>query len=166
MSERIQKAHDIIRRYSYWSAGFGLIPVPVVDLAVITGTQIKMVRALSGVYGREFSEDVVRASIGALVGAAVPVAVGAGTVSALKSVPVIGQIAGTLALPVLAMASTVAVGRVFLQHFEAGGTLLDFDPAKMKAYFEAEFERAKAGAPAEATSVESAQPAEEAKTAA
>ena len=143
MSERIEKANALVRRYSYWSAGFGLIPVPVVDLAAITGTQIKMVHALSSLYGREFSEDRVRAAIGALVGAAVPVAVGAGTVSALKTVPVLGQIAGTLALPALALASTVAVGRVFVQHFEAGGTLLDFDPEKMKAYFEAEFLKAK-----------------------
>jgi uncharacterized protein (DUF697 family) len=150
MSERIEKANALIRRYSYWSAGFGLIPLPVVDLAAITGTQIKMVHALSALYEREFSEDRVRAAIGALVGAAVPIAVGAGTVSALKFVPMLGQIAGTLALPALAMASTVAVGRVFVQHFEAGGTLLDFDPEKMKSYFEAEFNKAKAGPNAEA----------------
>jgi uncharacterized protein (DUF697 family) len=151
MSERIEKANGIIRRYSYWSAGFGLIPIPVVDLAAITGTQIKMVHALSQLYGREFTEDRVRAAIGALVGATVPVAVGAGTVSALKTVPMLGQIAGTLALPALALASTIAVGRVFVQHFEAGGTLLDFDPEKMKSYFENEFKRAKDGAAAESS---------------
>lgn len=149
MSERIDKANALIRRYSYWSAGFGLIPVPVIDLAAITGTQIKMVHALSALYGREFSEDRVRAALGALVGAAVPVAVGAGTVSALKTVPVLGQIAGTLALPALALASTIAVGRVFVQHFEAGGTLLDFDPEKMRAYFEAELKKAKEDSGAE-----------------
>jgi uncharacterized protein (DUF697 family) len=154
MSERIEKANGIIRRYSYWSAGFGLIPIPVVDLAAITGTQVKMVYDLSKLYDREFSEDRVRAAIGALVGAAVPIAVGAGTVSALKTVPMLGQIAGTLALPALALASTVAVGRVFVQHFEAGGTLLDFDPEKMKSYFEAEFKKAKDGAQEEAPSSE------------
>ncbi len=74
---------------------------------------------------------------------------GAGPISALKTVPVIGQIAGTILLPALALASTVAVGRVFLQHFEAGGTLLDFDPEKMKSYFEAEFNKARAGSAAE-----------------
>lgn len=145
MSERLEKANALVRRYSYWSAGFGLIPIPVVDLAAITGTQVKMVHGLSQIYGREFSEDAVRAAIGALVGAAVPVAVGAGAVSALKTVPMLGQIAGTLALPALALAATVAVGRVFVQHFEAGGTLLDFDPEKMRAYFEAEFKKAKDG---------------------
>jgi uncharacterized protein (DUF697 family) len=149
LSERIEKANAIIKRYSYWSAGFGLIPVPIVDIAVITGTQIKMVSALAKLYDKEFKEEMVRASIGALVGGTLPVAIGGGTVSALKTVPVLGQIAGTLLLPALALASTVAVGRVFLQHFEAGGTLLDFDPEKMKSYFEAEFNKAKAGADSE-----------------
>jgi uncharacterized protein (DUF697 family) len=149
MSERTEKANAVIRRYSYWSAGFGLIPLPVVDVAVITGTQIKMVRELSKLYEREFSEDVVRAAVGSLLGAAVPVAVGSGAVSALKTVPVLGQIAGTLLLPALALASTVAVGRVFVQHFEAGGTLLDFDPEKMRAFFEAEFNKAKSGSAAD-----------------
>ncbi len=149
MSERIEKANAIIKRYSYWSAGFGLIPVPIVDVAVITGTQIKMVSALAKLYDKEFKEEMVRASIGALVGGTLPVAIGSGTVSALKTVPVLGQIAGTLLLPALALAATVAVGRVFLQHFEAGGTLLDFDPEKMKSYFEAEFNKAKAGADSE-----------------
>jgi hypothetical protein len=58
-------------------------------------------------------------------------------------------------LPALALASTVAVGRVFLQHFEAGGTLLDFDPEKMKSYFEAEFNKARTGAAAEMNAGES-----------
>jgi uncharacterized protein (DUF697 family) len=149
LSERIEKANAIIKRYSYWSAGFGLIPVPIVDVAVITGTQIKMVSALAKLYDKEFKEEMVRASIGALVGGTLPVAIGSGTISALKTVPVLGQIAGTLLLPALALAATVAVGRVFLQHFEAGGTLLDFDPEKMKSYFEAEFNKAKAGADSE-----------------
>jgi uncharacterized protein (DUF697 family) len=149
MSERTEKANEIIRRYSYWSAGFGLIPLPIVDVAVITGTQIKMVRELSKIYDRENSEDMVRASIGTQLAAALPVALGSGTVSALKTVPVLGQIAGTLLLPALALASTVAVGRVFVHHSEAGGTLLDFDPAKMRAYFEAEFNKAKTGSDAE-----------------
>lgn len=150
MTERMDQANALIRRYSRWSAGFGLIPLPVVDLAAISGTQIKMVHALSTLYEREFSEDRVRVAIGALVGAVVPIAMSAGTVSALKSVPVIGQIASTLLLPALALASTVAIGRVFVQHFEAGGTLLDFDPEKMKSYFEAEFNKARAGSSAAA----------------
>ena len=38
-------------------------------------------------------------------------------------------------------ASTYAVGRVFIQHFESGGTFLTLDPDKVKAHYRAEFER-------------------------
>jgi hypothetical protein len=32
------------------------------------------------------------------------------------------------------------LGKVLIQHFEAGGTFLDFDPEKVKDYFKAQFE--------------------------
>lgn len=146
MSERFEKANAIIKRYSLWSAGFGLIPFPLIDVAIITGTQVKLVRDLAKIYDVEFSEERVRAAIGALVGAVLPVTVGTGTASALKAVPLLGQIAGVLIVPALAAASTIAVGRVFVQNFEAGGTLLDFNPDEMKEYFWKEFEAAKGGA--------------------
>jgi hypothetical protein len=34
---------------------------------------------------------------------------------------------------------TYAIGRVFVQHYEMGGTLLDFDPDKTKAFFAEQF---------------------------
>jgi hypothetical protein len=30
---------------------------------------------------------------------------------------------------------TYAIGKVFVQHFESGGTLLDFQPEKMRKYY-------------------------------
>ena len=36
--------------------------------------------------------------------------------------------------------STWALGKVFIQHFESGGTFLDFDPEEVKEYFKAQFE--------------------------
>ena len=38
---------------------------------------------------------------------------------------------------------THAIGRTFVRHFEAGGTLLDFDAKKMRTYFKQEYGRAK-----------------------
>jgi uncharacterized protein (DUF697 family) len=143
MSEQFDKANATIKRFSLWSAGFGLIPLPLIDVAAITGVQVKLVYDLAKIYGREFSEERVRTAIGALIGAVLPVAAGTGAISVLKAIPVFGQIAGVLLVPALAAASTIAVGRVFVQHFETGGTLLDFDPEKMKAHFQAEFEAAR-----------------------
>ena len=63
--------------------------------------------------------------------------------SLVKLVPIFGSTLGFISIPVLAGAFTHAWGQVLVLHFEAGGTLLDFDAAKMRAYFKQEFEKAK-----------------------
>ena len=62
--------------------------------------------------------------------------------SALKLVPVLG-IFCFVAMPTFNAAITYAVGKVFIQHFELGGTFLDFDPKKVRAYFEDQFREGK-----------------------
>jgi uncharacterized protein (DUF697 family) len=141
---RIESGHAIIRRYSYWAAGLGLIPLPVVDFVAITGVQVKMLLDIAKQYPVAATEEHVRGAIAALLGGGAPVLVGGSIISAFKFVPGIGQIAGVLTVPALAAASTIAIGRVFLQHFETGGTLLDCDVEKMREFFRKEFEAAKA----------------------
>ena len=53
----------------------------------------------------------------------------------LKSVPLFGQVLGVLAVPAFGAGLTWAVGRIFMQHFASGGTFLDFDPEKVRAFF-------------------------------
>ena len=40
-------------------------------------------------------------------------------------------------------ATTYAVGKVFIEHFESGGTFLDFDPEKMRDHFQELYEEGK-----------------------
>jgi hypothetical protein len=40
-------------------------------------------------------------------------------------------------------ASTYAIYKVFVQHFESGGTFLDLEPAKVKSYFSEQFAKGK-----------------------
>jgi len=49
----------------------------------------------------------------------------------------------TRAGPALDAASTWATGKVFIRHFESGGTFLDFDPGKARAYYAEQFEAVK-----------------------
>ena len=145
MTEREAQAQDTVKKYMYWSMGAGLIPIPVVDLAAVTGIQIKMIAALAKQYGLPFSHDTGKALLGSIVGGAVPAAAGPTAVSLAKGLPLIGQAAGAAAMPAVAGASTYAVGKVFIQHFESGGTFLDFDPAKVREHYAREFEGKRAG---------------------
>lgn len=122
-----EQAEKSLRYYGKWAAASGLIPVPVADLAAVAGVQLKMVADLAKIYGVPFRADLGKALIGALAGSLLPAKLGYGTVGSLiKSVPVVGSVAGIATMPAFNYGATVAMGRVFARHFASGGTLLDF----------------------------------------
>ncbi len=139
-----QTSEALVKKHVLWSIGCGLIPLPLVDLAAITGTQIHLVSKMSAAYGVPFSEHRVKNIITPLIASVGVVPVGASLISSLvKSVPVFGTLVGVASMPVVAGATTYAIGKVFISHFEAGGTLLDFNPEAMKAYYAEMFKEGK-----------------------
>jgi uncharacterized protein (DUF697 family) len=128
------KVDMTISKHVASALGFGFIPVPLVDFVAVTGVQLDMVYRLCRIYEVDFSTQAVRAVIASLVGAGLPLQ--PLLTSGIKMIPGIGTAAGFFAAPALAGATTYAVGRVFTEHFETGGTLLTFDANKMKAHFE------------------------------
>lgn len=125
-----------LRNHVIGSMGVGLIPMPMVDLVALTGVQLNMLRKLAKKYDVPFSQDKVKNLLGALIGGGIPVTFSSVFASLIKSVPVVGQTTGALAMPILAGATTYAVGKVFTQHFASGGTFLNFDPDAVKEYYE------------------------------
>ena len=140
------QAQGTVQRYVFWSMGAGLIPVPVADMVALLAIQVKMVSDLSGQYGLLFSKSAGKSFIASLVGGTLPVAVAPTIASGVKAIPLVGTALGAVTMPVLAGASTYAVGKVFIQHFESGGTFLDFDPDEVRSYYAEQFEEGKARA--------------------
>ncbi|WP_163340336.1 YcjF family protein [Desulfopila sp. IMCC35008] len=138
-----EQADAVTRSKMYWAMGAGLVPVPLFDIAVISGVQMKMLSDMSKIYEIPFSEHKVKNIISALIGGFGSTQFGIPLASLVKIIPVIGQIGSLAAVPVMAGASTYALGKVFIQHFESGGTFLDFDPAAVKEYFAKQFEEGK-----------------------
>ena len=143
VTEREAQAKDTVKKYMYWSMAAGLIPVPAFDLAAIFAIQLKMVCALAKQYDLPFSEDRGKALIASLVGGAAPAAAAPAVASAIKTIPLIGTTVGAITSPALAGASTYAVGKVFIQHFESGGTFLDFNPEKVRDYYAENYDKAR-----------------------
>jgi uncharacterized protein (DUF697 family) len=140
-----QKALKITRHYSLWSMGGGLIPIVGLDLAAIVAIQIKMLHEMSKIYGVEFKQNRAKGIVASLIGSLGFVPIGTGIFfSALKLVPFVGALAATVALPVSAGGITYATGKVFILHFESGGTFLDFNAEKMKNAYRAMFDEGKA----------------------
>lgn len=131
-----EKLNKLIRHHVYGSMAVGLIPLPLVDFAGLTVVQLNLLRKLAQIYNVPFSKGVVKSILSSLVGGAVPMVIsGPLAVSISKSVPAIGTTAGVVTMPIIAGASTYAVGKVFVQHFASGGTFLTFDPDKVKVYY-------------------------------
>ncbi|MEY3194618.1 MAG: hypothetical protein RIQ78_715 [Bacteroidota bacterium] len=128
-----KEADGITLRRTLYAAGAGLLPFPVVDAALLMGIQITMVRSISNVYGVEFKENVVKSIIGSLVGSI-------GTAGVIKAIPIVGTAIGGLTAATVGAAATYGLGKVFTQHFDQGGTLLNFDPVASREYFQKEFE--------------------------
>jgi uncharacterized protein (DUF697 family) len=144
------KAHRLIANCAWGSAGLGLVPIPLVDLVAIGGLQVWLVRELAKLHRVPFQGNRAKAVVSALIGGGAPTILSGGVSSLMKMVPLVGPLLGFAVMPSLSGASTLALGRVFNTHFKTGGTLLDFDADKMRAFYEAELAKAKAEAPAPA----------------
>lgn len=136
-SARITEAHHLVRKYTLGAMAVGVIPLPVVDLAVLTGLQLDMLHSLSQRYEIPFSRDLAKSILSVLMSDTLVFVTATPVASLIKIVPILGQISGTISMVTLGGAATYATGKVFIQHFESGGNFLDFDPEKAKTHFQA-----------------------------
>lgn len=138
------QAEAIINKYVPWSMGAGFVPVPLLDVVALTGIQVKMLSEISAVYGQPFSENRGKSIVISLLGGLGSTSLAAGALGSLvKALPGIGMWVGAATLPVVAGSITYAVGKVFVQHFESGGTFLNFDSMEARKAFVQKFEEGK-----------------------
>lgn len=125
------RANSIIKKYMIGAMGVGILPFPILDMAALTGIQLKMVHSLARLYDVKFSNELGKSAIVSLVGGGGSVTLSASVSSIAKVVPFIG----TISMSLFGGASTYAIGKVFIQHFESGGTFLTFDPEQVREYY-------------------------------
>jgi uncharacterized protein (DUF697 family) len=136
MNKKEQEAHKTIKKYLWWSAGVSMIPWVCVDMYAVGGVQLKMIADISKIYEIPFSKNIGKVAIASLGGFAVPHAIAFGkALSLFKAVPIVGTMVGSPAAAVLSVAYTWALGNIFVQHFESGGTFLNFDSEKVREHF-------------------------------
>jgi|GEM_PF-331555 len=133
---RLEKVDKLIKKYSKWSAGLVLVPVPVFDLASLVTAQTTMIAEIASIYGVPFHEEMKKSLFSVILSGLFAHSVShLPWLSLSKMVPGFHLFWNTISYPIAAAGTTYAVGKVFVQHFESGGTLLDFDPKRMKEYF-------------------------------
>ena len=138
--EKDKHADTIIRNHIIWSMGAGLIPVLVADIFAVCALQLDMIRQMCKIYDIDFKETQGKAIVTSLTGTTIA-RLGAGSI--IKLIPGVGSMIGGATVSVFAGASTYALGEVFKQHFSSGGTILDFDPDRLRKYYKEKFEKGK-----------------------
>jgi uncharacterized protein (DUF697 family) len=141
-AERLARAHSLAQNYVLASAGIALVPVPLVDLVGLMALQVKLVHGLAKHYDVPFKENAVRSLLASLLSGASSTLLVKGFASLAKALPVLGTLAGGGGIAVSSASVTYAVGEAFIQHFESGGTLLNFDADKLKCLFKRKLKEA------------------------
>lgn len=126
-----QSAENTVKNHAITAMGVGILPIPGLDLLALTTVQLSLLRKLSELYGFTLTDELGRKLLSAVLGGYLPLVIAGPAGSILKFVPGIGIAAGVLAQSTLAGATTYAVGKLFIEHFETGGTLLDVKPTEM-----------------------------------
>lgn len=137
---RTGKAKQIVRQYTVWAAGGGLLPMPLVNVATVTGLQVSMLERLSKLYDADYSRSTAQMFVSAVTGTTV-LSVGYRASTALRFVPGIGTVIGGAAMSTLAGASTYAIGQVTIKSLETSGDLLHVDIEQAKDTFDEAFKR-------------------------
>ena len=137
------QASNIINKHVITVMGASLVPIPLFDLVALSSVQLKMLYSLTKLYEIPFSKNLGKSAIVSLLGGVMPTSAAMTLASLAKAVPGLGTATGMISVSVLGGATTYAIGSVFTQHFESGGTLLDFDPKKMREFFSSKLKEGK-----------------------
>lgn len=119
-AKRRALARKIVERHRTFAAVGGLLPLPIITVAGVAAINLRMVKQLSDLYGVPFQRDRTRAIIVGLIGGAVPTGLGVTTASTLAFAIPGPALVGLAVSAITAGAMTRGIGRVFVEHFEAG----------------------------------------------
>ena len=139
--DRLADVHALhtVKTWSQWAVLAGLIPTPVIDTVAISAVQIKMIHALCKLYSVQFKKEAALAVVSGLVGGSLTTTLAGMGGVILSNLPAIGSIMKYTAQPALSYASTYALGRVFMRHFQDNGTMADLDSKKLETYFKEQY---------------------------
>jgi|MEHZ01.5.fsa_nt_MEHZ011426568.1_4 uncharacterized protein (DUF697 family) len=143
-STQHEQAERILRDHMLIALGVGLVPVPIFDIAAFIGSGAVLVKRLCAVYDVSYKNNIARSALYGIGGAIGSIGVATTLAFSLgKLIPGVGTAAGMVALPLANAAFTYAVGKIFIAHFEMGGTLLDFNAKQYSSHIKELFKKGK-----------------------
>lgn len=133
---RIKKINEIVQHHVVLSIGGGLVPIPLLDIAVVTAIQLDMLRQLATAYEVDYSATQGKALLTAVAGGSLA------RISAdvIKAIPGLGTLLGSISMPILSGASTYAVGQLAIEQLETRGSIQIVDVNKARRLYREKFD--------------------------
>jgi len=129
--QRLEAAHGVLSYYRRWTIAAAAAPIPLADAALVSGVQLRMISRLAKLYGVPFERVRVVSLLSALFGGWTPYTLATGVAgAAARMVPGVGTLIGVATSVGTSTLATETIGKIFIRHFEDGGTFLDFEPKK------------------------------------
>lgn len=138
------QANKIVRNHSIVGGAIGIVPVPPIGVALIIANGLTMLKNLSSIYDVKFRKDLGKAAISSFLAACGTYSISGRLVWGLgTALPAAVPVIGVVTRPLFAAAVLYVMGKIFIQHFESGGTFLTFDPEKVREHYAELFEEGK-----------------------
>lgn len=135
-SEFREGGNDIVKRYTLISAGIGLVPSAIINSVGIAALEVAMIDELAKNYSHDFPTKLASSKVFiSLIGSIGPIYFANKSKSAISAVPFVGQLLSSSIYSLTGAISVYAVGKIFQQHFESGGTLLSKENSYIRKLF-------------------------------
>ena len=122
-----QRSMEITTMYANWAGAAGGFPIPLLDLVLVTGLQIRLASHLANIYGVSISKNKIKTLLAVLSGGGIT----AGSASLSKSFLGFGTIYGGMVSGSVAYLMTKKVGKFFQEIFESEHGLTDANVKKI-----------------------------------
>lgn len=135
------KAERMVKQFAMGSLSSLLVPSLLAEWVLLPAIQLTLIHRLCAIYGQKFVINAAKAKIAIFLSWLVMLSASNPVGLALQHIPLIGSNWQRISTALIGSASTYAIGKVFILHFEAGGTLLNLDPEKLRSYYVEQFEK-------------------------
>lgn len=132
-------AMAIVKRYAYYSSGVGAVPIPVAGVLSVNAVQYAMIKKLAAYYDIPFKGQRLKSLISSLLSGVVSASIIYGPITnALTVFTGLGLLFRVGVSVSVSGAVTTALGKLFIDHFERGGSFLDLDVERSRLQLKTE----------------------------
>lgn len=122
-----------IKKWSRIAGACALPPIPLLATATSSGAQISMIKDLCSIYDVPFHKELVRATIGSVLGSGTTLfSMGYLAKELLHGIPYAGNALLLITQPAAIYKLTSSLGAIFMRHFQNQGDLTNLDISESK----------------------------------